>query len=128
MGFEPLALVVLCLIMSFFSREIVNLAYGLDYEKYSDILSFLSVWMLFGVVNNILGIQFLVASGRANIYNKCFAVSAIFSIIVFFSFAKKFSYYGIVAGMLGGEVLLTIFIGYVVMDVWKKYKLQYLKV
>jgi PST family polysaccharide transporter len=110
----------LCILIFTYSKSIILLVYGSNYVDYSALLSCLSVWMLFGVINNVLGIQFLVASGRADLYNRCFVASALLTIVIFLTSTSKFSYYGVVAGMLSGEICLTLLMTYIVMNLLSK--------
>src|SRR5471030_124927 len=65
------------------------------------IFKILSLWLFFGVFNNILGIQILSASGKSKIYRKCFVGAALITLILLFVCIYYF-------GALGAAIALTI--------------------
>lgn len=101
-----LALLVV-LVMVFFHREIVLLIYNAQFVEYAYLLIYLGIWLLFGVLNNFIGIQFLVGSGQSTIYSKAFAIASACTFCVFIFLTKQYSYEAIVGGILFGEVVLT---------------------
>lgn len=83
--------VIISLIMIFSSKLIVNILYGFQYSMYSQVLIPLIFWMMLSILNNLLGIQILVASGHLKEYSISFRIGVV-AILLF----------NIVLGSLGG--------------------------
>lgn len=103
----PVALLV-SVLTALLARPGIRLVYGPDYAKYSIVIVYLSIWMFFGVVNNMLGIQYLVGSGRSKAYSVSFLVASAVALVLFFALVPRISFYGILYGMVVGAILLTI--------------------
>jgi len=104
----PICLIITANLM-LFSKYIVKILYGDSYVNYHKILMYLSIWILNGVLNNFIGIQYMVASGNGKLYSKAFTISAIVTLVCFISLIKHISYYSIIFGTILGELTLTIF-------------------
>jgi polysaccharide transporter, PST family len=103
----PLA-ITLSGILFIFSEYIISFLYGKEYLEFSIILKYLSIWITLGIINNIIGIQFLIGSGRGSEYSRAFVLAASVTIIIYFTMVNNFSFYAIIIGMLIGESLLTL--------------------
>ena len=68
----------------------------------------LSVWLLFGVVNNVFGIQILSASGKGKSYSRLVLVSACCTILLMFLLTYLYQATGVAFAVLTGELLLSI--------------------
>jgi len=101
-----LALLVV-LIMVVFHLEIVSVLYDIQYVNYSYLLIYFGIWLLFGVINNFIGIQFLVGSGNSAIYSKAFVIASTCTLAIFLFMTQQYSFKAIVGGILFGEVMLT---------------------
>lgn len=67
-----------------------------------------SLWLFLGVINNVLGAQFLTASGHSKIYAKCFhVVSATFLVFAYFMIGL-YAGLGAVYSLLLAETLLLV--------------------
>lgn len=89
-------------------KFIVNIMFGSEYVLYSNLLVPLCIWMVLGILNNFLGIQILVASGKLKEYSRAFNIGVI-SIIVFnFLFIKIWNINGAAYATLISEIILTI--------------------
>lgn len=64
------------------AKRIINLLFGGEYATYYYIAYPLMLWILFGIVNNLLGIQTLLAGGYSKEYSKCFGVGVITTIVM----------------------------------------------
>ena len=95
-----------------FSRQIVYLLFGNQYIDYYVILIPFSIWIIFSVLNNLLGVQILTASGYGKQYSKSFNISVIFLIIFSIILGAKFSIYGIAIANVIAEIILTIILLY----------------
>ncbi len=91
---------------------IIKIIYPDNLVSYSNILRILAFWFVVSIFNNIIGYQYLIASGQEKIYSKSFVIAAIITLALFFSLAGPFSMYGIVFAMLLGELSLTISMGF----------------
>ena len=91
-----------------FSHDLLNIIYGKDYVEYSIIIRILAIWLIFGVINNFIGIQYLPGLERYEVYVKSFTLSTIVTLFIYLSFTPFISYLGITLGMLFGEVTLTL--------------------
>jgi len=68
----------------------------------------LSVWLLFGVINNVLGIQIMSACGKGKIYSRLVLVSACFTIALMVLLTYRYTASGVAYSIVSGELLLTI--------------------
>ncbi len=65
-------------------------------------------WFCLGVLNNVLGIQILSASGYAKMYSRSFLYSALLTVIFLLLLADVFKGYGAAVAVSSGELLLSI--------------------
>lgn len=68
----------------------------------------LTGWLFFGVINNILGIQILSASGHAKSYSKIFLISASLTLILLFVLVPFFDSFGAASAVTLGETVLFL--------------------
>ena len=101
--------IIVSILMFVFSNEIITILYGTEYIKYAVIMKSLSLWIILGVINNMIGIQYLVASGNGSDYSKALLVSVTITLILYISLTSYISYFAIIIGMLLGESLLTLY-------------------
>jgi Membrane protein involved in the export of O-antigen and teichoic acid len=72
---------IVSIIICIFSKHIITIAFGSEYESYFYILIPLIIWLNIGIWNNFLGVQTLLAGGYDQIYSKCFQISVVVTII-----------------------------------------------
>ena len=89
-------------------QPIIMLAFGNEYLDYAIIIIPLVFWMLFSVINNFLGVQFLVASGKQEIYSKAFTISSVITVGLNLILGLVYGIYGISIAAPAGEFVLTI--------------------
>ncbi|WP_047609276.1 oligosaccharide flippase family protein [Rahnella aquatilis] len=70
------------------------------------IFKILSLWLFFGVFNNILGIQILSASGKSKIYRQCFVGAALITLVLLFACIYYFEALGAAVALTIGEGIL----------------------
>ena len=99
---------VLMLVIILLRNPIANIAFGNDYSDYAIIVLPLSIWFLLSIMNNFLGIQILVASGKQKEYSRCFSISAGASVLLNIFLGKLFSIYGVACAAPVGEGVLTL--------------------
>lgn len=98
---------VIGIIIILLHRQIVGMAFGKGYVSYSTLLIPFVIWALFGIVNNFLGIQILVASGANKEYSRAFTISVIVMLSLMFILGYFFGAYGIAYASMISEVVLS---------------------
>lgn len=100
------------------SREIVvDILYGSDYVSYSYVLLPLILWMFLSVINNLLGIQILVASGHKKEYSKAFRLGIVALLVFNIIFGSLVGIMGVAVAAVLAELTLTISIIYYVLKI-----------
>lgn len=95
------------IIVILFSKLVVNFVFGYKYAIYSSIVIPFVLQFLFSIVNNFLGIQFLVASGYQKNYSKSLLIGCISIVLCNIIFGKIFNIYGVAWASFISEVILT---------------------
>lgn len=90
------------------SKAIISILYGDGYSGYSFLLTPLIIWTIISVLNNLLGIQILVASGHLKEYSVSFRIGVIAILIFNFSLGYKWDIYGVAIAAMLAEITLTI--------------------
>lgn len=96
------------LIVAIFSEKIITLVYGNEFLVYSYILAVMMIWLFFGVINNIIGIQYLSAMRKDKFYTLSFIVAGLIAVLLNFILIPHLMINGILISMIFGEILLTI--------------------
>lgn len=99
--------VVVGIIIILLNKQIVGIAFGRGYISYSTLLIPFTIWALFGILNNFLGIQILVASGANKEYSSAFTISVIIMLCLMFVLGYFFGSYGIAYASMISEILLS---------------------
>jgi len=100
--------IFISLIIVVFSKNLLNLVFGNDLVEYSNLIIPLQLWMIFSIVNNILGTQILVASGHSREYSLSSIIGSISIIIISIPLGIILKMYGIAIATLIAEFILTI--------------------
>ncbi|MFM5068822.1 oligosaccharide flippase family protein [Aeromonas veronii] len=77
-----------------------------------DILNVFSVWIFFGVANNVLGIQTLCASSNARVYSRSFIICACISLVLIAILSSLYHGLGAAIAITTGEIMLTALLLY----------------
>lgn len=93
--------------LPFLSKELLTVLFDPSYGAYAYIFNLLGVWAFFSILNNFIGIQFLVGTGNGKTYRISFFIAGFLTMIGFTSI-KYFSIDGLVFSMLFGEIALTV--------------------
>lgn len=101
-------MIVSVIITSIFSYDIVKIAFGEEYTQYHLILIPLIIWAFLGILNNILGIQILVAQGKNKQYSKAFSIGSVSIVILNVILGIPFGIYGIAIATMLSELVLNI--------------------
>ncbi|WP_010113558.1 flippase [Acinetobacter sp. P8-3-8] len=94
--------------IAIFSEKIVTLVYGVTFQSYSYILAIMMIWLFFGVINNIIGIQYLSASRKDKFYTSSFIVAALVTVLLNLVLIPHLLINGVLISMITGEILLSI--------------------
>lgn len=113
---------ILSMIIIFNSKFIINILYGSKYSEYSLLLAPLIFWMGLSILNNLLGIQVLVASGHLKEYSFSFKIGVIAIIIFNIGLGSLGQMFGIAIAAMLAELTLTIAILFQISKLSKKYK------
>lgn len=89
-------------------NPLISIAFGKSYLIYSIIIIPLVIWMLLSVINNFLGIQYLVASGNQKLYSQAFTISSLITVVLNVFLGLIYGIYGISIAAPIGEACLTI--------------------
>lgn len=110
---------IVALVLILFSKEITHIVLGAEYSPYHTLLLPLSIWLLVSVVNNFLGIQILVASGRAKEYSHAFNLGVIAIVLLTLIFGYFGGLNGVASATAAGEGVLTLLL---VIKIWQIYR------
>ena len=88
--------------------HLILIAFGKNYLEYSAIIIPLVLWMLFSVINNFIGIQFLVASGNQKLYSRAFTIGSLITVGMNILLGGVLGIYGVSFAAPIGEMSLTI--------------------
>lgn len=91
-----------------FNKIIINLLFGMEYSNYSIIVVPLVIQFLLAIINNFIGIQTLVASGKQKNYSKAFSIGCIAIVASNVLLGKLYGIYGVSIAAPIGELVLTI--------------------
>lgn len=94
--------------MAVASETLIGIIYGSEFSVYWRLLVPLIFWMLLSILNNLLGIQILVASGHLREYSISFKIGVtaiVFSNIIL---GSLFEMYGVAIAAMLGELTLTM--------------------
>lgn len=107
-GLGVLTLCVLGLALLIGLRHfVIKIVYGEEYLPWSNLVIPLGGWLVFSILNNILGIQILVARGYQKAYSYCFIVSVVLLVVLNFVMGYFFGVMGVAIATLIGEATLT---------------------
>lgn len=89
--------------------EAICSMFGCDLLEYQNIMYFYFLWIMFGLFNNVLGIQNLLLEGFSTEYSIRFLIAAMFSILSIFVFANVgYGAYSLVCSLIVSEVFLFV--------------------
>lgn len=115
----PLSMFI-TIVFIIFGNFFVTILYGREYALYSYLLIPLLFWMFFSIMNNIFGVQILVASGHKVEYSKAFTVGVISLLILNITFGIFIGMIGVsIAGALA-EIILFLSIIYYILKIKKQ--------
>jgi PST family polysaccharide transporter len=103
-------MVLFCaIVVMIFSKNLLSLIYSASYQYFWVTFCILVIWLIFNVLNNFIGIQFLVASGKGKLYRKSFLIATILILTCFVLLIRTFSINGLAFSITIGEIFLCLF-------------------
>ena len=93
-------------------KSLISMLFGAEYATHSELIIPLSIWMVLSIINNLLGIQILVASGHSKEYSKAFQIGVAAMIILNIIFGKIWHTLGIAVAAMISEAVLTMALVY----------------
>lgn len=95
------------LAMAFGAKWILAIICGHSFEQYVWLVRIFAVWLFLGVLNNILGIQYLLGSGRYRAYSTCFTLSTLATFAMLITLVPQQPFWGAALSVTLGEGILT---------------------
>lgn len=103
-----LCMIIAIIVVLFFSYDIIKIAFGIEYTQYHLILIPLIIWAFLGILNNLLGVQILVAQGKNKEYSEAFIISCISIVVLNSIFGMLWNIYGVSIATMLSELILSI--------------------
>jgi len=100
------------LFLIFFGRSIVKLVFGEIYVSFSVVMLYLPLYILLSNLNTFIGLMYLTTTNRQKIYSNAFLSGLLFALFCYFFLVKFLSFNAIAIGLVGGEIVISIFIFY----------------
>lgn len=107
-SFAIVAFGIITMVLITFRTSLINIVFGSEFAQYSNLLIPLLIWMMASILNNFLGIQILVASGRQRQYSISFTISVFLLIVYNLIFISKWRLWGIAVAAAVSEITLTV--------------------
>lgn len=120
----PLA-AIMCGMALIFDKVIISLLYGSKYDSYSYILKYMTPWMFLSILNNFIGVQYLIGSGNGKFYSRSFVLSATTTLSLYLALIRVISFNGIIVGTIFGELVLTLVMLYYIKKAKKLRSMNY---
>ncbi|WP_290139349.1 flippase [uncultured Dubosiella sp.] len=98
------------ILLSFFSKYIIEIAFGEEYVKYFYWAIPLFAWLVVSINNNFWGIQALLGSGHDKEYSKCFQIGVVCTMVSNFVLIYFFKGNGACIAPLLSEIILGVFL------------------
>lgn len=94
------------------SKLLIFILCGKEYITYSSILKIQSIWLVLSILNNFIGVQFLIGIGEGKYYSRSFIISGVIMILFDLIFVNIFNVYTIPLSMVLAELILNIIMIY----------------
>lgn len=95
---------------------LIRLLFGDEYLTCADALIPLAVWVLFGIVNNYLGVQMLIPFGHQRLYSALMVADSLFALASNVVLGAAWGAMGVATAIAVSEVMLTLAL---VISLWK---------
>jgi polysaccharide transporter, PST family len=94
--------------IALFSRPILHLLYGAKLQGQEHLFACFSVWSFFSLLNTLLGLHYLIASGHSKEYGQSVFWSAASTILLFVTLIPRLGSWGALLAVIAGEVVQTL--------------------
>lgn len=101
-------------------NTIVNVAFSSEYSSGTVLVIPFIVWVLFGIINNFLGVQILVASGHQKEYSTAFTISVCLMIVLMFVLGIEKGSIGVAVASMLSEMILSIILSFYISRIIQK--------
>jgi PST family polysaccharide transporter len=105
---------LICLGIIVFNKLIVLILLGKEYLDYSQVLQIMAIWIFLSILNNLLGVQYLIGTGHGGYYSKAFSIAAVVTLIIMLVLINFISIYAVVIATILGEFTLTVSMVYII--------------
>ncbi|WP_163070790.1 flippase [Priestia flexa] len=112
--------VIMCLLLVLLGKFIITTLYGMEYSIHAYLFQWFAVWIVFSIINNILGIQFLIVIEKSQLYTTCFLISVIINLSLMILLTPIYDINAIVISILIGEIILSLLLIIVAFNINKK--------
>lgn len=103
------ALFAVMLVVIVILREpLVSILFGSAYLTAADTLIPLSAWVLFGIVNNFLGVQLLIPFGYQRLYSALMVADSVLALVLNVLLGSCFGAMGVASAIAVSEMALTV--------------------
>ncbi len=93
--------------VALFSRPILQLLYGAKLLSQAHLFSSFSIWAFLSLLNTLLGLHYLIASGHAKSYGRSVFWSATTTVLLFAGLIPRFGSWGALTAVVVGELVQT---------------------
>lgn len=114
-----LAVIFTIMLFLFYYAQIPRLIFGSQYDEFASIIIYLSPWVLFSIMNNIIGIQLFSNIGEQKYYAICFIICSILYIILCYVLTRYLGFNGTAISLLVSEVILFFLLGRKLIEYWR---------
>ena len=102
--------------IALFSKPILHLLYGETMAAQAPLFGFFSVWAFLSLVNTLLGLHYLIASGHSKVYGRSIFWSALLTVVLFLVLIRPLGGWGALTAVVAGEVLQAALM---LLAIWK---------
>lgn len=89
-------------------EPLVSILFGSAYLIAADTLIPLSAWVLFGIVNNFLGVQLLIPFGHQRLYSALMIADSVLALVLNMLLGSNFGAMGVASAIAISEMVLTV--------------------
>lgn len=92
-------------LLALLSKPILHLLYGNKLLLQAHLFSTFSVWSFLSLLNTLLGLHYLIASGHSKAYGRSVFWSALVTVLLFVTLIPRFGSWGSLSAVIAGEVV-----------------------
>ena len=89
-------------------------------EEIPHIIALMSPWIVLAVLNNFLGVQFILSAGYNMVYRNAYAMWALIMLSLFAITIPRYAYHGLIASLTFCEGMLLLSFIYSIMRINQK--------